>query len=207
MNKPQAAVIGAGLMSFSSGLTPGQQASVKLAALIAERDTRDALDNHLIQDWYSYYKRKLMFYGWDALPASEVHWPGQERPDIVDSALRTISATAGSEYATTMGLAMARLKLAPAALAHFEQRTKDTGVFQLLPCLPARNGCIDMVLYHETLARVDVTAGFLYRQRRQLTVKAELVRFNTRLFDQKFRQRVEANLQAVALREIHQLVL
>ncbi|MDD2060191.1 hypothetical protein N5D52_05515 [Pseudomonas sp. GD03860] len=207
MSTSQAAVVGAGLMSFSPGLTADQQASVKLAALIAERDTRDALENKLIQDWYSYYKRKLMFYGWDALPASEVHWPGRERPDIVDGALRTISATAGSEYATSMGLAMDRLRFERAALAHFEQRTRASGVFQLLPCVAARNGCIDMVLYHESMERSQMTAGFLYRQRRQRTVKAELVRFNTRLFDQEFRQRVEANLQAVALREIHDLVL
>lgn len=205
MDKQQAAVVGAGLLSFLPGLTPAQRSSVKWATLIAERDTLDAHKNNLIEDWYSYYKRKLMFYGWDALPPDEVHWPGSERPGIVDSALRTISAMAGSHYATSIGLAMEGLKLNAPALLHFEQRAKEGGVFQLLPCGPARHGYVDMVLYHEAIIASDIKVGFLFRERRQRVVRAELVRFNTRLFDQQFRRKVESSLQAVALREIHDL--
>lgn len=202
MDKQQAAVVGAGLLSFFPGLTAEQRASVKWAALIAERDTFDAHNNQLIEDWYSYYKRKLMFYGWDALPASEVHWPGNERPGIVDSALSVISATAGSEFATSIGLAMEGLKHNGPALLHFEQRAREGGVFQLLPCAPAKNGYVDMVLYHETIAVKDTNAGFLFAARKQRIVRAELVRFNTRLFDQQFRSKVERRLAAVASREI-----
>ena len=90
MNKPQATVVGAGLMSFMPGLTPAQRSSVKLAVLQAERETRFVHEQGQVQNWYSYYKNKLKFYGWDAVPHSEVHWPGNERSDIVDSALKAI---------------------------------------------------------------------------------------------------------------------
>lgn len=205
MDKHQGAVVGAGLLSFFPGLSAQQRDSVKWAALIAERETFDAHHNKLIDDWYSYYKRKLMFYGWDAVPPGEVHWPSDERPVIVDNALRMISATAGSEFATSIGLAMQGLKRNGPALLHFEQRAQEGGVFQLLPCAPAKNGYVDMVLYHESIVAADIKAGFLFRERRQRVVKAELVRFNTRLFDQQFRRKVERSLETVALREIRDL--
>lgn len=207
MNKPQATVVGAGLMSFMPGLTPAQRSSVKLAVLQAERETRFVHEQGQVQNWYSYYKNKLKFYGWDAVPPSEVHWPGNERSDIVDSALKAISAVAGSQYASSTELAMRGLKQDARALVQFERRTREQGVFQLLPCAPGRNGAVDMVLYYEELEQSEVAAGFLFRKRRHQQVRAELVRFNTRLFDQQFRSKVERSLETIALREILELEL
>ncbi|QBF24974.1 hypothetical protein EXN22_04425 [Pseudomonas tructae] len=205
MSNQQAAVVGAGLMSFMPGLTPAQRSSVTLAVLQAERETQFVHEQGQVEDWYSYYKNKLKYYGWDAVPPSEVHWPGNERSEIVDSALKAISAVAGSQYAQSTELALQALKRDTRALLHFEQRTRQYGVFQLLPCAPARNGRVDMVLYHEVLEQSQVSAGFLFRKRRQQRVTAELVRFNTRLFDQQFRSKVQRSLQAVSVREILEL--
>lgn len=207
MDKPQAAVVGAGLMSFMPGLTVAQRSSVKLALLQAEQETRFVHEQGQVTDWYAYYKNKLKFYGWDAVSPNQVHWPDNERPDIVDSALQTLSVTAGSQYATSTQLAMQGLRLNAAALLHFEQRTRQQGAFQLLPCAPVRNGSVDMVLYHEVIEQSELHAGFLFRKRRHQSVRAELVRFNTRLFDQQFRAKVEKSLQAIALREILDLQL
>ncbi|WP_327439555.1 hypothetical protein [Pseudomonas donghuensis] len=202
MSEQQAAVVGASLMSFMPGLSPGQRSSVQLAILQAEQETRFVHEQGQVEDWYSYYKNKLKFYGWDAVPPSEVHWPGQERSGIVDGALKAISAIAGDDYALSTERAMQGLKRNARALLQFEQRTRQQGVFQLLPCAPASNGSVDMVLYHELVDVSELSAGFLYRQRRQKLLRAELVRFNTRLFDQQFRSKVQRSLQSVALREI-----
>ncbi|MNZ38037.1 hypothetical protein D3C78_555010 [compost metagenome] len=205
MSKQQAAVVGTGLMSFMPGLTVAQRSSVQLALLQAEQETCFVHEQGLVEDWYSYYKNKLKFYGWDAVPPSEVHWPSNERPNIVDRTLNTISAIAGSHYAASTELALQGLKNNAGALLHFEQRARQNGLFQLLPCAPARNGAVDMVLYHEVIKRSEIDAGFLFRTRRHQLVRAELVRFNTRLFDQQFRSKVERSLQAIALREILEL--
>jgi len=58
------------------------------------------------------------------------------------------------------------------------------------------------VLYHEAGGRAAFTAGFLFRERRNMRVMAELVRFNTRLFDQERRSGVERALVKIALEEI-----
>ena len=207
MSDQQVAVVGASLMSFTPGLSLGQRSSVQLAILQAEQETRFVHEQGQVEDWFSYYKNKLKFYGWDAVPPEEVHWPGEERPGIVDSTLKAISAVAGSEYALSTELAMHSLKQDTRALLHFEQRTRQQGVFQLLPCAPARNGSVDMVLYHESVEVSELSAGFLFRKRRHKMLRAELVRFNTRLFDQQFRGKVERSLQTIALREILALKL
>lgn len=202
MDKPQAAVVGASLVSFLPGLTLAQRASVKLALLQAEQETRFVHEQGLVMDLYSFYMNKLKFYGWDALPPSQVHWPDNERVEIVGRALQSIAVVAGSEYATSTQWAMQGLKFNAAAMLHFEQRSRQKGVFQLLPCAPASNGCVDMVLYYETAEQSALAAGFLFRERSQQQGKAELVRFNVRLFDQQYRDKVERSLQTIALKEI-----
>lgn len=207
MNNHQAAVVGTGLMSFMPGISTAQRMSVQLALLQAGQETRFVHEQGQVADWYGYFKNKLKFYGWDALPPGEVHWPDSDRPQIVDSALRSIAATAGSRYAASTELAMHGLTTSAGALLHFERRVQQQGVFQLLPCALGKNGCVDMVLYHEEVDQSQVSAGFLFRQRRHQRVRAELVRFNTRLFDRQFRDKVERSLQTIALKEIVELQL
>lgn len=202
MSEQQTAVVGYSVMTFLPGISPEQRSSVQLATLMAERVTRSAFDEGLVQDWYGYYKNQLKYFGWDAVPPQEAHWPSAERPQIVDQALRKIEATAGEQFATATGLALKGLNGNPAALLQLEQRCQAQGVFQLLPCGPAKNGSIDMLVYHEAGEQSAFRAGFLSRERKQTKVRAELVRFNTRIFDQEFKSKVQRNLEKVALREI-----
>ncbi|MHC6227621.1 hypothetical protein ACYU03_23130 [Pseudomonas sp. X10] len=202
MDKQQAAVVGYSLMSFLPGLTAEQRSSVQLATLMAERVTRTSYQEGLIQDWYASYRNQLRFLGWDAVPPEEAHWPDAERPQIVDSALRRIGAVAGSQFVEGIGVALAGLKGNPGAMMQFEQHCRSYGAFQLLPCAPARGGQVDMVLYHETAERSVFSSGFLFRERRHSSVRAELVRFNTRLFDQQHRSKVMRSLEKTAQQEI-----
>lgn len=202
MSNPQAAVVGYSLMTFLPGVSAEQRSSVQLAALMAERVTRSTFEQGLVQDWYAYYRNQLKYFGWDAVPPQEVHWPSRERPEIVDQALRKIEATAGEQFATATELALKGLNGAPATLLQLEQRCQTQGVFQLLPCGPAKNGSIDMLVYHEAGEQSAFRAGFLSRVRKQTKVRAELVRFNTRIFDQEFKSKVLRSLEKVALREI-----
>lgn len=59
-----------------------------------------------------------------------------------------------------------------------------------------------MVVYHETMALTQTSAGFLFRERQTRQVKAELVRFNVALFDQKLRAKVEKMRQAGRMRNL-----
>ncbi|MDU9402218.1 hypothetical protein RTH46_06885 [Pseudomonas sp. zfem004] len=202
MDKHRAAVAGSSLVAFLPGVTAAQRSAVQLAALMAERVTRTDHDQGLVTDWFSHYRRQLQYYGWDALSAEQEHWPGLERPGIVNAALRRIEATAGEHYSTALGLAMTGLAESEWALLNFEQRTRERGVFQLLPCAPSKPGYVDLVLYREHCERDMLNTGFLLRSREATRVQAELVRFNTRLFDQSYRSLVEQRLEKIVRQQI-----
>lgn len=202
MNKHRAAVAGSSVVAFLPGVTLAQRRAVLLAALMAERVTRTDHDAGLVSDWFSHYRRQLQFYGWDAMSAEQVHWPGLERPGIVNAALRRIEATAGESYSTAVKLAMKGLAENDWPLLNFEQRTRERGVFQLLPCAPGKSGYVDLVLYRERCEIDTLSTGFLFRSRRETRVQAELVRFNTRLFDQEFRALLEKRLEKIARQQI-----
>lgn len=207
MTNPQAAVVGFSVMSFLPGVTPAQRDSVQLAALMAERVTRSGYDQGHVQDWYGYYRNQLKYLGWDAVPPEEAHWPGRERPELVDQALRRIDATAGEHFASVTRLALEGLQADLSVTLQLEQRCQSQGIFQLMPCGPAKGGYVDMLVYHESGQKSAFSTGFVFRERSQLTVRAELVRFNTRLFDQQHKSKVQRSLEKVALKEILELTL
>lgn len=198
----QAAVVGSGLLSFMDGMTAQQRSAVQVATLRAEWVARSDTEGGLITDWFSHYVRQLKFLGWDATPPEEAHWPDQQRPRIIEAALSDIGAVAGEHYAVSMGLALKGLDGQRQALLHFEQRSREQGVFRLLPCAPAPGGFVDMVVYHELCETSQLSAGFLYRERRATQVRAQLVRFNTRQFDAQYRSKVEKALGNAMSREI-----
>ena len=202
MDKPQAVVLGASLLSFLPGVARQQREAVKLALALAERATRGAFDDGLITDWLSYYRNQLRFYGWDAVPPEQAHWPMGERQDIVDKALGTIAETGGVHFAHGSRMALRRLAADSDGLLRFEEYARTHGHFQLLPSAPSGSSGVDMVIYHERGSRAWFSAGFLSRDRDRRDARAELVRFNTRLFDQQHRPRVEQSLVKVALRTL-----
>ncbi|MCX2688907.1 MULTISPECIES: hypothetical protein [unclassified Pseudomonas] len=207
MQTHEATVVGASLVAFIPGVSLEQRKAVKLASLWAESTTLQDMAGESAQDQYQYYRKKLMYLGWDAKSAEEVHWPDPQRPKIVDQALRRIDAVAGVHHSSNMALAFEVLKKNGKPLLHFESRSKDRAQFQLLSCAPVSGNYVDIVVYHEAGNSVAFTTGFLFRERRDTRVTAELVRFNTRLFDQERRSAVERALVKIALKEIHEMAI
>lgn len=207
MQTHEATVVGASLVAFIPGVSLEQRKAVKLASLWAESTTLQDMAGESAQDQYQYYRKKLMYLGWDAKSAEEVHWPDPQRPKIVDQALRRIDAVAGVQHSSSMALAFEVLKKNGKPLLHFESRSKDRAQFQLLSCAPVSGNYVDIVVYHEAGNSAAFTAGFLYRERRDTRVTAALVRFNTRLFDQERRSAVERALVKIALKEIHEMAI
>ncbi|HKS14595.1 MAG TPA: hypothetical protein VJS90_16310 [Pseudomonas sp.] len=202
MDKPQAVVLGASLLSFLPGIAQQQREAVKLALALAERATRIAFGEGLIEDWLSYYRNQLRFYGWDAVPPEEAHWPTGEGQGIVDRTLSTIAQTGGKPFAEGSRLALRRLTADAGSLLRFEDYARTHGHFQLLPCASSGSSRVDMVIYHERGAHTSFLSGFLSLDRERRDVRAELVRFNTRLFDLQHRPRVQQSLVEVALRDL-----
>ncbi|QCI14804.1 hypothetical protein E6B08_27145 [Pseudomonas putida] len=207
MDRHEAAVVGGSLISFLPGLTVQQREAVELAILFTDRVTETDRAGGLVDDWYSYFRRRLQFLGWDAINPEQVHWPQRRRQAIVDKALSIVEHVGGEKYASGLSLALPALLRSDQALLHLEQRSRDRGLFQLLPCAPAKNGYVEMVLYHEAGDRQAFTSGFFTRVLDSTTIKAELVRFNVRLFQQEFQADVRRNVDRLRLREIRAVQL
>ncbi|NIF25315.1 hypothetical protein F3J44_02850 [Pantoea sp. Tr-811] len=207
MDKHEAAVVGGSLVSFLPGVTAQQRQSVQLAMLMAERVTRSDHEQGLVQDWYSYYRRRLQYLGWDAQIPEQVHWPSPERRLIADKALQAVNHVAGERHSSSLSLALSALLNSDAPLLHLEQRSRELGHFQLLPCAPSKAGYVDLVVYHEAGDRTLFSNGFLSRVLDRTRVRAELVRFNVRLFQQEFEARTRKNVEHVMQREILKLEL
>lgn len=194
MSDQQTAVVGTSLVTIPGG-DAQQRSAVHMALLMAEVQTRADYETNPKLDWYSAYSNKLRYLGWDAVTPEQIHWPDQNRVQIVDTALQTIGAKGGDFYSVTTSMAFNQLKRDAGTLLHFEQRSREERRFQLVPCARVKGGYVDMVLYHEVCETAQLSAGFLYRERKASKVRATLVRFNPRLFDQEYRGKVERALQ------------
>lgn len=202
MTEAHAAVIGAGVVSFLPGLSAPQRDKVKLALALAERTTQDAFAQGLVQDWFDHYRKQLKFMGWDAVTAEQIHWPDSARIEQMDKVLRLICKTAGEQFADSVQLSLTKLANAARPLAELERHARERQHFQLLPCAPAGQHRVDMVLYHEIDQRDTWEAGFIKRQRSLKNVRAELVRFNLLAFENSHLPKVQKNVVEVALRRI-----
>lgn len=207
MNTPGAAVVGSSVVSFMAEVAQAQRESVSLALLMAEQSAQEAVKQDPVTDWLAYYRKQLQFYGWDAMPPEQAHWPDPQRPRELDKALQAIGETAGERHLDLMELAYQGLRNSPPALLQFEQSVRQRESFRLLPCGPAKGGRVDMVLYHEVIKERSVTTGFLFRERQHVSVRAELVRFNVRLFDDNYRERVLRALGNIQRTQIMQFRL
>ena len=202
MSEHNAAVIGAGVVSFLPGLSLAQKDKVKLALALAERATQGAFEEGLVQDWFAYYRNQLKFMGWDAVTAEQIHWPDDSRTEQVDKVLSLIAKTAGGHFADAVQLSLAKLLGNPKPLASLEHHAQARQHFQLLPCAPAGEHRVDMVLYHEIDTRDVWNAGFLTRQRTLKNVRAELVRFNLLAFENSHLPKVQQRVVEVSLKRI-----
>ncbi|MDZ5604474.1 hypothetical protein SJI00_17015 [Pseudomonas sp. RP23018S] len=207
MDIPDAGMLGNSIVSFFPDVPQAQREAVTLAMLMAEHETNLAFKQGHISAWLAYYRNKLKFYGWDGAPPEQAHWPDPERGERVDQALALIGKTAGTQHVETMRAAYAGLRDAPPQLLQFETAARERRSFSLLPCGPAQGARVDIVVYREAMVAEEITAGFLFHERRQSKVEAELVRFNTRLFEQTFRAKVVSALGTLQLRELRKIHL
>lgn len=201
----RAAVVGNALMSFFPDVDKDMRERVQTAMLFAQRATREVVDKGQVSDGYDYYRQQLKFLGWDATSPREPFDPDLERRSVREAMLGRIGAAAGPEYSEITRWSIDALGLVQPALFRFEQCSLESTSFQLLPCRVTRPGYVDMVLYHEVLNRQELGNGFLYRERTSLRVRAELVRFNARLFQQQFGDKVRQRLLKALQEEIHEL--
>jgi len=201
----RATVVGNALMSFFPGVDKDMRERAQTAMLFAQRATRDVVESGQVSDGYDYYRQQLKFLGWDATSPREHFDPDLERRSAHETMLARIGAAAGDEYAEVTRWSLDTLGVMQPALLHFEQRSLASTSFQLLPCRVTRPGYLDMVLYHETLEREERSNGFLYRERTSLRVRAELVRFNARLFEQQFGDKVRQRLLKTLEEELYEL--
>lgn len=204
-DQPRASVVGNALMSFFPDIRKEVRERVQMAMLFAQRATQDALDNQLVGDGYSFYRRQLMFLGWDAKSPRESFDPNLQRRKALNDVLGQINATADSQYSDMTRWSIEALQASEAALYRFESRSLASESFQLLPCRMIKPGYVDLVLYHETLEREEQLNGFLYRERVVTGSRIELVRFNVRLFEQKFGARIEKSLEQALRQDIYEL--
>ena len=210
MDNIQASVVGASVVSFLPGVPAQQRESVQLATLFAQRAALSAYKDGQVEDWYSYYKNQLKYFGWDATPADATYRPDPSRQRVVDQALEKISQVAGRPYAEASRRSLEALEKNGNALSLFESRSRnlDYAYFQLIPCSQGTSGVVDMVLYHETLNISEQSRGFLFQSSKTVSsARAELVRFNTRGFEHTHRDRALARLSSVLQKEILSLEL
>lgn len=211
MTEMTASVVSGSLAAFLPSVGEQDREDVLLANLYAQRITREAHAQGLVQDWFGYYKNTLKFLGWDATPPPGVVVPGPSRERLMDDALGRIGLVGSPEQAQVTARALQALNGEALELFEHSARQQKTVNFQLLPCVRHAGNTIDMVLYHQTLAVAEGTTGFLFARRssavKVVTENIELVRFNTRLFRAGKRQIVMDKVSAQDRRKLLSLVL
>lgn len=216
MDNLEAAVLGGSLVTFLPGVTLEQRKAMRLAVRFARRATFDLMKEEAARppsyisdekrnlDLFDYYRRQLQFLGADGKTAGR---PELDRKRVVDKALYAIQTVGGEPHASGMRQAFDALRNNPPALLHLTKYSKEQQGFQLIPCAGVNTDVIDMVVYFETgdLSAFDST--FLFNERKTTHFRAELVRFNTRIFDAEHRGKVERSLKSTSEKDICELPL
>ncbi|ANC05186.1 hypothetical protein AB688_24935 [Pseudomonas putida] len=189
------------LAVFLPGVSPDEREDILLGNLYAQLTTREEFGAGLVTDWFDCYRRKLKFLGWDATPAPGVILPGPDRDSLKKDAQALISQYGSAAMADATQQALEGLAQDAEALEIFSYSLRQTEKihFQLLPCVRHSGDYFDMVIYHMeggVTARWNIGTLFM-NQNPGLDfskVRVELVRFNLRLFRDKYkalvRQRV-----------------
>ncbi|MDU9392567.1 hypothetical protein [Pseudomonas sp. zfem002] len=204
-NQPRTTVVGHALLSFFPEIDASTRELVQTALLFAQRATDDVLADGLVKDGYAYYRNQLKSLGWDATPPPLSYVPDLRRCRMLDAALAQIGAVTDQRMAEVTRFSIDRLQRSGKALLRFEERSLERSAFQLLPCRVSQPGYVDLVLYHQTLESADRCRGFLFFERVATGARADLVRFNPRLFETTYAGRLRERLTRALLEEIHEL--
>lgn len=198
---PSAGVVGGSIVSFAAGLPASQREDVYLSTFFAQRATRAAYDAGLSGNWFDYYCNQLKYLGWDvprpqALPAIEGQPMGA-------GAAQQIEAHFGEAFHAPASGALMALRHNPEALGLFESTTlsRDTGIFQMIPCVPKGAHRIEMGVYHCQFQLRRQVSRFLFIERgdwvRNSVEQMTFITFNT-LYYATFRDKVKRSVMSQA---------
>lgn len=216
MDKLEAAVLGGSLATFMPGVTLAQRKAVQLAVRFARRATFDLKDEEAARppsyisddkrnlDLFTYYLHQLQYLGNDAKTAGR---SDLDRKRLVDKSLYAIQTVGGEPHASSIRQAFDALRKHPPALSHLAAYSKQQQGFQLIPCASSSTEVVDMVVYFETGDMKAFDLNFLFSERKKTHFRAELVRFNTRIFDAEHRSKVERSLLSSSEKDICALPL
>ncbi|WP_242486252.1 hypothetical protein [Pseudomonas sp. TH03] len=207
-NIPDAAVVGGSVVSFSAGMSSQDREDIYLSNLFAQMATRSAYRDGLVGNWFDYYRNKLRFLGWDS--ASPVRPVPVTAAFMADNVCQQISHSFGERFSSPASQAFESLRRNPIALDGFEgaSLSRDSGLFQIIPCVQSRPGKIEIALYHKQFSTRRSGSRFLYWPMDDIVKTSEeqmaLVTFST-LHYATFREKVAAAVLSESMRNLHAL--
>lgn len=191
---PSAAVVGGSVVSFAAGLPASHREDVYLSTMYAQRATWAAYRAGLSGSWFDYYCNQLRFLGWD-VPRPQT-LPAIEDKPMGAGAAQQIETRLGAPFHAPAQYALMALRGNRQALELFESTSlsRDTGVFQMIPCVPNGAHSIEMGVYHCQFQLRRQTSRFLFVERgdwvRNSLEQMTVIHFNT-LHYTTFREQVK----------------
>jgi len=204
-----AAVVAGSLVSFGEGLSRQDREDICLSNLYAQLATRSAYRDGLVgSSWFSYYKKKLQYLGWDSARPLEPGLAGEG--SMAQSVSLQLSKSFDERFAQPATESIGALERNPNALEAFERASlqQDSAFFQVIPCLPKSAGKIELALYHKQFSTRRTVSSFLFWPIEEVVQTSleemAVVTFST-LHYSTFRERVRASVIAETTRNIHAL--
>ena len=195
-------VVESSIVPFSTDVGAQAREDILEVVRFAHATATDERNQGLNLQWFTNFRRKLAFLGWDATPPPIVTNTGADRETTLKSALEQIGVTGSSEHTDSTGRIVWSLQFQREALLGLSNKMREeNGVkLQLMPCVRRAGDHYDMVLRHLELLSLETTKtmSFLKGELKLplRAMSAELIRFNLRLFRNHYKDKVQARVNA-----------
>ena len=205
---PQAAVVGASVVAFASGVPTPHRDDIYMSTAHAQMATRAAIEDGLSTDWFEYYCKVLRFIGWD-VPKPQTLTPSRNSL-LAGQATQRISTIMGEEFSEPMRRALMAIERNTLALKRFESTSirGDAGYFQIIPCVMSGPNKVEMGIYHRQFRIRRQVSGFLFGEDETLihnsVEQIAAITFNTLHYAQ-FRERVKKSVLTGSLNYLSSL--
>ena len=205
---PQAAVVGASVVAFASGVPTPHRDDIYMSTAHAQMATRAAIEDGLATDWFEYYCKVLRFIGWD-VPKPQTLTPSRNSL-MAGQATQRISTIMGEEFSEPMRRALLAIERNTLALKRFESTSisGDAGYFQIIPCVMSGPNKVEMGIYHRQFRIRRQVSGFLFGEDETLihnsVEQIAAITFNTLHYAQ-FRDRVKKSVLTGSLNYLSSL--
>lgn len=193
------AVVGGSVLSMGTGISTQDRIDIYNVLAFVQNDTRDVVEKGLlVGDWFDYYQNKLRFYGF-AARRLELHVPrGEADQSLAMSAVQTLEKH-DPHAASLAQRSLDYLKQDQMAESLFSRSSAqgDHRHFQVIPCVAAGPGRVDVLVYHRSVQFAYEELSFFLNTRSiqstTLERRLEVFTFNTRFYD-AFRAKIAASL-------------